>query len=85
MAYVITDICVSDRVCIEWCPSNAIHPQYEDTDFGKTTQLFINPLECMDCGSCARACPTNAIFSGRDLPNEKSDALRLNYIHFFPD
>lgn len=85
MPHVITDECVKDGVCVEWCPSNAIHPLYEEADFEAMTQLFINPTECMDCGSCARACPTNAIFSLRDLPNEKADAARLNYTHFFGD
>jgi NAD-dependent dihydropyrimidine dehydrogenase PreA subunit len=55
MAYVITASCidVKDRSCIEECPVDCI---YEGE-----RKLYINPLECIDCGACEPACPMDAI------------------------
>jgi NAD-dependent dihydropyrimidine dehydrogenase PreA subunit len=63
MAYVIGEACVDvmDRSCIEECPVDCI---YEGS-----RKLYIQPTECIDCGACEIACPTDAI-----VPDRKADA-----------
>ena len=54
MAYVITDECKA-RSCLE-CPSEAIS---EGAD-----HFEIDADACVDCGTCADVCPTEAIQPG---------------------
>ncbi|PIF01713.1 MAG: ferredoxin [Propionibacterium sp.] len=72
MTYVIALPCVDvkDRACVEECPVDCI---YE----GNRT-LYINPLECVDCGACEPVCPTEAIYYEDDLPEEYEDYLDIN-------
>jgi NAD-dependent dihydropyrimidine dehydrogenase PreA subunit len=55
VTYVIAEACIDikDRSCIEECPVDCI---YEGS-----RKLYINPLECIDCGACEPACPMEAI------------------------
>lgn len=55
MPYVIGAACidVTDRACVEECPVDCI---YEGD-----RKLYIQPAECIDCGACEVACPTEAI------------------------
>ncbi len=53
MAHVITDTCTKDNLCVDSCPSDAIHPTKDEPAWETVTQLYINPAECMDCG-CVR-------------------------------
>lgn len=54
MAFVITDACidVQDRSCMEECPVDCI---YEGD-----RKMYVNPLECIDCGACEQVCPASA-------------------------
>lgn len=54
MAFVITDACidVQDRSCLEECPVDCI---YEGD-----RKMYVNPVECIDCGACEQVCPANA-------------------------
>lgn len=72
MTYVIAQPCVDvkDKACVDECPVDCI---YE----GERT-LYINPLECVDCGACEPVCPVEAIFYEDDLPEKWSDFLRAN-------
>ncbi|CAJ1587478.1 ferredoxin [[Mycobacterium] wendilense] len=56
MTYVIGESCVDvkDRACIDECPVDCI---YEGD-----RKLYINPVECIECGNCEPACPVDAIF-----------------------
>lgn len=82
MAYVITDACVKDFICAEQCATSAIAPLAGDPDAEKVSHLFINPDECIDCGSCAAACEHNAIFPADDLPADKAHFAEENRAHF---
>ena len=64
MPYVIAEPCigVKDKSCVDVCPVNCI---YEGDD-----QLYISPVECIDCAACEVACPVTAIFYEEDLPAE---------------
>lgn len=78
MTYVIAQPCVDvkDKACVDECPVDCI---YE----GERT-LYINPLECVDCGACEPVCPAEAIYYEDDLPEKWSDFLRANR-DFFAD
>ena len=63
MAYVIAEPCigVKDASCVDACPVDCIHPKkntsYEDgrPSFDEVPQLYIDPVECIDCGACVRS------------------------------
>ncbi len=83
MAYVITDTCIKDELCVEVCPVDCIHPKKGvDPDFEAATQLYIDPNGCIDCGACIPACTSDSIFTADDLPADKKDFLEKNAAHF---
>lgn len=55
MPYVVGESCIDvmDRSCMEECPVDCI---YEGA-----RKLYINPMECIDCGACEPLCPVQAI------------------------
>ncbi|MFH8484018.1 ferredoxin [Streptomyces longisporoflavus] len=72
MAYVIGASCVDimDRSCMEECPVDCI---YEGE-----RKLYINPMECIDCGACEVACPEQAITVDRKAdPDFREDNRRF--------
>lgn len=75
MPYVIGEPCIdiTDRSCMEECPVDCI---YEGE-----RKLYINPLECIDCGNCEPVCPVQAITQDRRVPEDQQefigDALRF--------
>ena len=40
--------------------------------------LYIDPDECIDCALCEPECPTNAIWSDDELPDEQIPFIELN-------
>jgi NAD-dependent dihydropyrimidine dehydrogenase PreA subunit len=82
MAYVVTDACVKDFVCVAECSTAAIAPQASDPTAATVSQVFINPDECIDCGNCASICPQNAIYSEDDLPVDKAPFAGMNKAYF---
>jgi ferredoxin--NADP+ reductase len=61
MPHVITQSCCSDASCVYACPVNCIHPTPDEPDFHSAEMLYIDPVECVDCGACVTACPVDAI------------------------
>ena len=55
MAYVVTDACTKDFACVAECATAAIVPTQDDAKAGTVSQVYINPDECIDCGSCVGA------------------------------
>ena len=47
--------------------------------------LYIDPIECIDCGACEPACPVEAIYPDFDLPDDKSKWLQVNADYFKSD
>ncbi|GAY07710.1 4Fe-4S ferredoxin, iron-sulfur binding [Pseudonocardia sp. N23] len=45
-------------------------------------KLYINPLECIDCGACEPACPVEAISQDRAVP-EGQEAFVDDNARFF--
>src|SRR5207302_4729649 len=78
MAYVIAEPCIGtkDTACVDAYPVDCIHPKKNTTyDDGRKTfddvpQLYIDPVECIDCGACVPVCPVSAIFALDDLPEK---------------
>ena len=60
MTYIIAEACigVKDTACVDACPVDCIHPKkgttYDDgrPSFDEVSQLYIDPIECIDCGAC---------------------------------
>src|SRR6266568_2368085 len=86
MAYVIAEPCIGtkDTACVDACPVDCIHPKKDTTyDDGRPTfdtvpQLYIDPVECIDCGACVPVCPVSAIFALDDLPEKWKQYTELN-------
>ena len=76
MAYVITDNCIKDDLCLEACPNDSIHPRKDEAGYEAATQLYIDPNECIDCGVCEPECPAEAILP--DTENGLEQWLELN-------
>ena len=79
MAYIIAEPCIGtkDTACVDACPVDCIHPKKDEDGHAEADQLFIDPVECIDCGACVPACPVSAIFarticrrSGPTLPRK---------------
>ncbi|HUY93877.1 MAG TPA: ferredoxin family protein [Terracidiphilus sp.] len=82
MAYVVTDACIKDFLCAEQCATSAIAPMAGDSAADAVTQVYINPVECIDCGACAGVCTQGAIFAESDLPADKVDFAQKNQAYF---
>jgi ferredoxin len=69
MAYVIAEPCIDqmDQSCVAVCPVDCI-----SSDPSNDRKFFIDPANCIDCGSCEDACPNQAIFPADRLPQEWS-------------
>ena len=39
MAYVITDNCIKDELCVDVCPTDCIHPKKDEPEFEAATQI----------------------------------------------
>ena len=72
MAYVIAEPCIGtkDTACVDACPVDCIHPKKDEEAFASEEMLYIDPVECIDCGACVPVCPVSAIFVLDDLPEK---------------
>lgn len=84
MTYAITDACVGvkEASCVAVCPVDCIRPLPGSPEFLSAKQLYINPAECIDCQSCAMACPVDACYPEDELPEESRTFLELNSAYF---
>lgn len=78
MAYVITDTCIKDELCVEACPVDCIHPKNDEPKFEAVQQMYIDPTECIDCGACIPACTSGSIFALEDVPADKQQFIAAN-------
>ncbi len=78
MTYVVTDACINCKYmdCVEVCPVDCF---YE----GENT-VAINPEECIDCGVCEPACPTDAIIPDTVEGTEKWVELNRRLAAMWP-
>ena len=78
MAYVITESCTKDELCVAACPVDCIHPKQDEAAFADAPQLYVDPVACIDCGACVPVCPQNAVFALEDLPEEMARFTEVN-------
>jgi ferredoxin len=76
VTYVIAEPCIGnkDGSCLAVCPVDCIHPTDEEPGFAEADQLYIDPVECIDCGACVDECPVEAI--------APADQLRAEWEHY---
>ena len=67
MSYVVTEACIDvlDRSCVEECPVDCIYPG--------DRMAYIHPDECVDCGKCVPACPSDAIHWEYRIPADQAE------------
>lgn len=72
MTYVVLEECNNCKYtdCVDVCPVDAFHEG--------PSMLYINPVECIDCGVCIPECPIEAIAADNDLTDEQRYLLELN-------
>jgi len=72
MAFVVTEPCKGCKYtdCVVVCPMECF---YEGGDM-----LYIDPVECIDCGACELECPVNAIYRDSDVPEKWQAYIALN-------
>ena len=72
MPHIVTDKCQRCRFtdCVTICPVACFH--------GDANMLYIDNVQCVDCGACVQACPVHAIYEESDLPPDKLEWLEIN-------
>ena len=80
MAYIIAEPCIGtkDTACVDACPVDCIHPKKDEANFAEAEMLYIDPVECIDCGACVPVCPTQAIFPQDEVPEKYAKFTQLN-------
>ena len=84
MAYVIAEPCIGtkDAACVDACPVDCIHPKKDEPQHTEKDMLYIDPVECIDCGACVPVCPVSAIFALDDLPEKWKEYAETNAKYF---
>jgi ferredoxin len=72
VAHVVTEPCVGCKYtdCVVVCPMECF--------YGDDRQLYIDPVDCVDCGACIPECPVGAIFLDTDVPGQWAGYVELN-------
>jgi ferredoxin len=80
MAYVIAEPCigVKDTACLDVCPVDCIRPVKDGSDFIGVPQLYIHPVDCIDCAACVPVCPVSAIYLAEELPAQWQHFAQAN-------
>jgi NAD-dependent dihydropyrimidine dehydrogenase PreA subunit len=82
MAFVITDTCLKDELCVDACPVDCIHPKKDEAGFDEAKQLYVNPADCIDCGACVPPCPSDSIRPLDELPDDQKRFIEVNSAYF---
>src|SRR5882724_12543701 len=84
MTYVIAEPCIGtkDTACVDACPVDCIHPKKDSPAHAEEEMLYIDPVECIDCGACVPVCPVSAIFALDDLPEKWASFTERNAKYF---
>ena len=72
MAHVVTKACFGCKYtdCVTACPVDCFREGEQ--------MLYIDPVECIDCGACVSECPVEAIYQEDDVPDELFAFIELN-------
>ena len=94
MSFIIGNKCVGvcDTACVEVCPVDCINGPLSVTGRGeevekiseeekKGLQLYINPIDCINCGACVPECPVEAIYMDEEeaIAEGEIEAVQKNY------
>jgi len=82
MAYVITDSCIKDLLCVDVCPTDCIHPKKDEPQFEAVSQLYVDPEGCIDCGACVPVCTSDSLHPIDDLTEEQKEFVGKNAAFF---
>ena len=84
MTYVIAQPCIGtkDSSCVQVCPVDCIHPAPNEPGYHQAVQLFIDPTECIDCHSCATACPVDTCLPEDEVPPVWASFVLSNAAYF---
>ncbi len=82
MAYVITDNCIKDSLCVNACPTDCIHPKEDEAAFAEATQMYVDPENCIDCGACVGVCTSDSIFEASQVPEDKQEFIARNAAYY---
>lgn len=82
MAFVIAEPCRKNSNCVDVCPVDCIHPRRDEGQYAGSTQSFIDPVACINCGLCVPVCPVSAIFVLTDLPKPWYKYAEINARHY---
>lgn len=98
MSYIIGKPCdgVCDTICVSVCPVDCIHGPIDVDGLGAEVvtmskeeligkQLYIDPVECIDCGACLPECPVDAIYDSEEDAIKKDgtdEYVKKNYDFF---
>ena len=79
VTFVITQPCIdtTDQSCVDVCPVDCIH--FEE---GTDRMLYIDPVECIDCGACEPVCPVDAIFTEDTVPADQAPYYDINVLWY---
>jgi NAD-dependent dihydropyrimidine dehydrogenase PreA subunit len=61
---------------------DCIHSKKDEPAFTAAEMLYIDPVECIDCGACVPVCPVSAIFVLDDLPEKWAQFAQRNADYF---
>lgn len=72
MAFVVTEPCLGCKYtdCVTVCPMECFHEGEK--------MLYIDPVECIDCGACLPECPVEAIYQADNVPEQWQEFIALN-------
>lgn len=72
MPHIVTENCTNCRFtdCVSVCPVACFH--------GDDQRVYIDPVACIDCGSCVSACPVHSIVEDIDLAPEQERWIDIN-------
>jgi ferredoxin len=86
MAHVICEPCegVKSAKCVVVCPTEAIGPRPDASDYNQVPQLYIDPGVCTDCGLCVGECPVSAIYAADEVPAQWESYIGRNQSFFGP-
>jgi ferredoxin len=72
MTYAVCEPCQDCKYtdCVVVCPCECF---YQD---GR--MLYIDPVDCIDCGACVPECPVEAIFHESAVPSRWMEFVQLN-------
>ncbi|HLW64320.1 MAG TPA: 4Fe-4S binding protein [Gemmataceae bacterium] len=72
MALVVCEPCHDCKYtdCVVVCPCDCF---YQDEK-----QLYIDPVDCIDCDACIPECPVEAIFSDTNVPAQWTAFIQIN-------